>query len=521
MDEILTKLNHSSAKRNELGVQLLSRSLHSQVFKGVSFPSPPASYIQISREHLQLHGLDPSQGSTLPDTDFQLPILQGSNISEHFHRIGVHACEPWVSLAKSLTSASLPPKPVNWVIQSGWTKYQYLSDGSGYSEHVEFPSHGGKPEEMLTFDVETMPKYHPYAIMACAASPNAWYAWISPWLLGESTEPQHLIPLGDPITPKVIVGHNVSYDRIRVLEEYNIKGTANRFIDTMSLHVAVNGISSHQRPAWLKYRKSKQKEKGQKEVGEAVESDSIKREELERLHLNMEESIDLLQAQNEDDDISAAEAVSKRWEDITSTNSLAEVARLHCGIEMNKEARDDFMTMEPKQILGNLDNYLDYCAGDVSVTHQVYTVILPAFLSSCPHPISFAGMLTMGSSFLPVDENWDMFLQRADAVYNAMEEKVQKKLKQLAEDARSLAEKGDDAWKSDPWLSQLDWTPKIAGKSRGVFPPDEVRLYLLSVENCRHNFVITGYLRVHRQRTSHRSQCPTVMVYAIASRSFR
>jgi DNA polymerase gamma 1 len=25
----------------------------------------------------------------------------------------------------------------------------------------------------------------------------------------------------------------------------------------MSLHVAVSGISSHQRPAWMKYRKSK------------------------------------------------------------------------------------------------------------------------------------------------------------------------------------------------------------------------------------------------------------------------
>ncbi|KAF9480454.1 hypothetical protein BDN70DRAFT_856879 [Pholiota conissans] len=467
------------AERNELGVQLLSRSLHAQVFKGVSFPSPPASYVQISKEHLQMHGLDPSQGSTLPNTEFQLPVLQGSNIAEHFHRIGAHVSEPWLSLAKTFASASIPPKPDNWIIQSGWTKYYYLPNGSIHSERVDAPVHNGKPEEMLTFDVETMPNYHSYAIMACAASPNAWYAWISPWLLEESLEPGHLIPLGSPSKPKVIIGHNVSYDRIRILEEYNIKGSENRFVDTMSLHVAVNGISSHQRPAWLKYRKSKQKEKEQNDVVDSGQrnegSHSVQRDEL-----------DLLQAQYGEDgnpDISAAEAVSKRWEDITSTNSLAEVAKLHCGIEVSKEARDDFMTMEPKQIREDLTRYLDYCSGDVSVTHQVYTIILPAFLISCPHPVSFAGMLTMGSSFLPVDENWEIFLQRADAVYNAMEEKVQKKLKQLAEDARSLADKGDDAWKSDPWLNQLDWTPKVAGKSRGVFSA-EVSSELTSNESA-------------------------------------
>src|SRR6266581_7199242 len=84
------------------------------------------------------------------------------------------------------------------------------------------PYHNGKPEEMLTFDVETMPNYHPYPVMACAATPNAWYAWISPWLLGETDDPQHFIPFGDPSWPKVIVGHNVAYDRIRTLDEYDI-----------------------------------------------------------------------------------------------------------------------------------------------------------------------------------------------------------------------------------------------------------------------------------------------------------
>lgn len=44
------------------------------------------------------------------------------------------------------------------------------------------------------------------------------------------------------------------------------------------------------------------------------------------------------------------------------------------------------------------------------------------------------------------------------------------KLRKLAEDARFLMEGDDKKWVDDPWLSQLDWTPKTAGKSRGISP---------------------------------------------------
>ena len=478
-------------KRNELGVQLLSRKLHSQIFKNVSFPSSPPSYVQISREHLRMHGLDPTKGSVLPDISFQLPPLQGSNISEHFHRIGVHASEPWITISKDFAHLQLPPKPDNWHIQSGWTKYHHVPDGLSYSEHVDVPTHDGKPENMLVIDVETMPNYHPYAVMACAVSGNAWYAWISPWLLGESEDPQQLISLGDPVTPRVVVGHNVSYDRGRVLEEYSLDPSANRFIDTMALHIAVSGISSHQRPAWMSHRKRKETESKQREEAAEVvrdllntvderhseEADTFRQEELRRLRQDMEESLLLLQA-NENGDVGISEAIIslKNWKDVTSANSLADVARLHCGIEMDKEIRTDFMTSDPQHIRDNLADYLDYCANDVSVTHRVYTVTLPAFLTACPHPISFAGILTMGSSFLTVDQNWESYLEKAETVYREMEETVELKLRKLAEDARTLMDGDGKKWLDDPWLSQLDWTPKIASKSRGITPitSDEV-----------------------------------------------
>ncbi len=216
-----------------------------------------------------MHNLDPAQGSQLPDTGFCLPPLQGANLDEHFYRLGSQAAEPWLQKAKSFASIQLPPKPEHWDIRSGWTQYTYVPDGASYSEPVDFPMHNGKPVQTLVFDVETLPKYHPYAIMACAATSNAWYSWISPWLLEETEDPNQLIPLGDAIVPRVVVGHNVSYDRARILEEYNVAGTATRFLDTMALHVAVTGISSHQRPEWMKYRKSKESQLEQQE--EAIE----------------------------------------------------------------------------------------------------------------------------------------------------------------------------------------------------------------------------------------------------------
>lgn len=457
-------------------MQLLSRKLHEQIFKNATFPKPDRSYIRLAREHLEFHGLDPTQGSILPETNITLPPLQGNSIDEHFFHIGAASAQPWLDLAKQFASVLPPPKPDYWQIQSGWTKYYHLADGSSYCEPVTAPD-----EVMLSFDIETLPNYHPYAVMACAVSTTHWYSWVSPWLLGETDEPQQLIPLGNSQVHRIVVGHNVSYDRARILEEYHVGGTNTRFLDTMSLHVAVKGISSHQRPAWMKYRKTKKEEQERKEEAleaavdllreteeqQTEESDGTKRAELRRLQQDIRES--LPQLFSDDSGLEEAEATSKRWEDITSANSLADVARLHCGIDISKDIRNDFMTHSREEILENIQDYLDYCSSDVSVTHSVFSKVFPDFLKACPSPVSFAGILTMGSSFLTVNEQWEEYLKRAEGTYQELEEKVRKRLIELAEKAKALLESGD--WKNDVWLSQLDWSPKVAGKSRGFEVP--------------------------------------------------
>ena len=468
-------LQTETVVRNYMGVQMLSRTLHNQIFKNVSFPRPDRRYIRLAREHLRSHNLDITQGSVLPEAKFTLPPLQGQTIDEHFYNIGAKAAEPWLSLAKGFADIERPPKPEYWHIQPGWTKYHYSSDGCGYSESVS-----ALDEDLLVFDVETMPGIHPFAVIACAMSPTNWYSWISPWLLGLSDEQQHLIPFGSPQTRRVVVGHNVSYDRARILEEYHVSGTQTRFLDTMALHVAVKGISSHQRPAWMKYRKDKSEESMKKaeefqevmnkldEVEAEIdnETDTTKKEGLKRSKEEVEESLAQLIPDGLDDDVAEAEALSKRWEDITSANSLEDVAKLHCGIRLRKAARNDFLTHTREEILSGIQEYLDYCWRDVDVTHAVYAKVFPEYLKACPNPVSFAGILTMGSSFLTVNHSWRDYLENSERVYSELNERVKQRLLELAEEARPMME--DESWKNDVWLSQLDWTPKVAGKSRGI-----------------------------------------------------
>ncbi|KAJ4467314.1 DNA polymerase family A-domain-containing protein [Lentinula aciculospora] len=500
---------------------MLSRSLHEQIFKNCAFPFPPKTYTNISLEHLKMHGLDPAQSSTLPSTDFVLPPLQGNNLLEHFHRIGVSLSEPYIPLAKRFAEAELPPIPDDWQLQAGWTKYHHSSDGAGYCEHVPFPAHDDKSEAMLTFDVETMPKYHPNPILACAASPNAWYVWISPWILDPSSNsPEHLIPLGSPDMSRIVIGHNVSYDRARIQEEYHLAGTKNRFLDTMSLHVAIKGISSHQRPAWVKYRKEKQDAIDSKDeaieavihllhdveqqldgfrqaVASGLVDDKGELQKLVDLQEKLEESLSVQTSQSASDpsadttqtdaslsdvlldEYASIETSQKRWEDITSGNSLVDVAKLHCDIDISKEIRNDFMTSTPSEILENIHDYISYCATDVRTTHSVFKKVFPAFLQACPHPVSFAGVTTMGSGFLPVNEEWEAYIDRAERVWQTLEGKVRLGLENLARAAvKEYKVSSSDGpvtgtWQDDVWSSQMDWTPKIAGKSRGIYPPGD------------------------------------------------
>ncbi|KAH0495360.1 hypothetical protein TgHK011_008918 [Trichoderma gracile] len=416
----------STARHNEVGVQQLSDYIFKRIFPQGSNP-PPKELVELAQDHLTRHDL---LGKNTDDSEpiaFELPELKGTTLDEHFHKLGTDCAEPYLRFAKEFACASIPLKPKQWVRQSGWTKY--YPDGRP-PEKVAAPD-----EEMLCFDVETLWQQHPFAVMACAVSPTAWYSWLSPWLLGETENNRQLIPIGDPAKDRIVVGHHVGYDRARILEEYDLKQTRTGFLDTMSLHVAVNGMCSRQRSTWERFKKN--------------------REERERIA-------------NQDPDQGIIEILSNRtvheevepWVEKSSVNSLRDVAKFHLNVTIDKSARDDFGELSREGVLEKLDELLEYCAADVSTTHQVYSIVLPSFLNVCQHPVSFAALRHLSSVILPVNESWNAYIANADAEYHKLSASVEERLKGLAKKAAEMNDDPEASWKNDPWLKQLDWTTK-------------------------------------------------------------
>lgn len=401
--------------------------------------------MDLARDHLQRHDLLGKNTDNTPPISFDLPQLQGSTLDEHFFKLGSDAAEPYLSKAKQFTRSNGPRKPRKWVHRSGWTKYY----PDGRTEAVDAPQ-----EEMLCFDTEVMWKESSFAVMACAVSPTNWYAWLSPWLLGESENDRHLIPLGDPEQPKIIVGHNIGYDRARIAEEYDIKQSKNAFLDTMSLHVAVNGMCSRQRPTWMKHRKNR--ELRDKIAGE---TDNV-------------ELATLLGNKN------LTEEEEELWVGRSSVNSLRDVAKFHLDITIDKAQRDQFGELDRAGVRGKLDELLDYCAADVEVTHKVYKIVFPNFLAVCPHPVSFAALRHLSSVILPVDKSWESYIGNAEATYHRLSDAVQERLIALCDKALDIRQ-DSEKWSNDPWLKQLDWSGQevkmVKGKKKNDPPRPAAR----------------------------------------------
>ncbi|EPZ34297.1 hypothetical protein ROZALSC1DRAFT_28342 [Rozella allomycis CSF55] len=366
-------------------------------------------------------------GSAIEIPEFKLPSLMGENIQEHFLNMGRMEAKPYLDYAYELYSCGVPEKPKKFAMRAGWTKY-----GDGGDEEVEFPD-----EKILVFDVEVLAENdNKYPTMAVAVSPTNWYSWVSPRFLDENDETScRLIPLGK-VGPRLIVGHNVSFDRKCILEEYNIGGTENRFMDTLSLHCAVSGLSSQQRLEFMKAKSSKNKE-----INDELE-------DMEQEILN-------------------ANDVRFSWMDVVALNNLKSCAELHLGIEMNKEIRNDFFKKTRNEILENFGTYIDYCATDVSITQKLFKKLWPLFREKNPHPVTFVSSLEMGSCFLPTNSGWNEYIEKCERIYNEEEEKIHHKLRKLAYSTLETKNKEDD-----PWLRRLDWTPKPERYTKPLYKKD-------------------------------------------------
>ncbi|KFV15242.1 DNA polymerase subunit gamma-1, partial [Pterocles gutturalis] len=258
------------------------------------------------------------------------------------------------------------------------------------------------------------------------------YSWSSHLTLAD------LIPLESPAgascagrqdwPERVVVGHNVAFDRAFIKEQYLIQGSRVRFLDTMSMHMAISGLTGFQRSLWMAAKHGKRK--GMQTVKEHA---AKRRGQLHRLQIT-----------------------SWDWVHVSSINNLVDVHALYVGGEpLEKEARELFVKGTMDDIRNNFQDLMSYCARDVLATHEVFQEQLPLFMGRCPHPVTFAGMLEMGVSYLPVNGNWKRYLDDAQGIYEELQKEMKKSLMNLANDACQLLH--EDRYQDDPWLWDLEW----------------------------------------------------------------
>ncbi|KAG9028330.1 DNA-directed DNA polymerase gamma mip1, partial [Serendipita sp. 407] len=71
-----TSKSEKPAVRNAAGVQLLSQSLHDQIFRGTAPSTSNWKSENVSLIHLKKHGLGPGNTQVLPNISFTLPPLE-------------------------------------------------------------------------------------------------------------------------------------------------------------------------------------------------------------------------------------------------------------------------------------------------------------------------------------------------------------------------------------------------------------------------------------------------------------
>ncbi|XP_074606134.1 DNA polymerase subunit gamma-1-like [Acropora palmata] len=410
-------LQREEQKRfNPLEIQMLSSSLHDQVFHGEIERYDP-TVVKKCQEHLKVHNLWSKSGSVLPEVDFQLPPLLGKNVDEHFRKIAEELGSSYFKKAQMLADLKLSAIPEEWSFSPGWTKYAYSDNGPMMSS-VDVPE-----EDALIFDVEVCINAGPFPVIAVGASSAAWYCWLSPrlfedksyqWLLCPT--PELYIPLELPThqdwkevewKERLVVGHSIGFDRSFIKEQYYIKGPKTYFLDTLSLHMCISGFTSLQRSLW--------------------------------------------------ESANAGRIGKVPWMLVGSGNKLTNLHQLYCGSDgVDKSLVKIFVEGSLDDVKENFQDLVTYCAKDTAATQEVFAALWPKFLHRFPHPVSFAGMLEMGSAYLPVDRSWENYIRDADDTYEDLEKEMKCSLMKLADDCCNYLH--GERYKDDPWLWEMDWS---------------------------------------------------------------
>jgi DNA polymerase gamma 1 len=389
---------------SKIGIPLVPQDLRERLF-GAHPEGMSLQNFREAKENLQkfnLWGLTPPEYHDYQASDF--PSLIGGDIKEHIKGIAEEVSSPWWGLSNSMANATFPHMPELWEWSPdivGWAEYRVV-DGKTLATPVDYPR-----EKVLVFDTENVVIEGQYPTMAVAVGLESWYLWLSPRLFKGS---QCLIPMGP--SRKLLIGHNVSFDRAKVEEEYVLDVSPHRFMDTMSLHKAVAGYGTQQRAVYMAAQKAQ--------------------EEGKSAHM-------------------------PAWVFDTSNDSLKDCVRFYLGFKVDKTERDIFVTGSVEDVLSNLRSLIQYCALDVLYTARLFGVLWPRFknhLDADFGKVTFCGMLEMGSGLLPLNPEWYNFVSRANSEFIKRMDEVERGLQAIALDVVNLGHNPEDVWTKD-----LDWKP--------------------------------------------------------------
>ena len=425
----------TGTRKNELGIQMIASELREKIFGPVNEQasaaiSDPEKLLQV-KSHLSKHGLGSANNICQHQDEIRikLPALEGPDVLHHFQQLAARFSAPFKSLCDSFCDQQSASPPLVWSDRPGWTKY--LPNGTGVP--ISCPD-----EQFLVLDVEVCVREGNQPVLATACSGSGcWFSYSHP-RLWQRDEPlaarfhslHHMIPIGSSQTPRLIVGHNVAYDRSFLREMYDLKADATRFMDTMSLHVAISGLTGYQRALSSSYRVGRRK--------------------------GMDEGIlnELFRLKGQPNPIN--------WEEFGALNSLKDVYAFYCKKNadfqpLQKEVRDVFVDGSFQDVRLDFQNLMSYCASDVKATSDVFRQQWPTFLDRFPHPVTLAGMIEMSITYLPVRLSaWDKFMQSSERAFQQSNQQIVAALTKLANQACGLLH--GEKYKRDVWLWDLDWT---------------------------------------------------------------
>jgi DNA polymerase gamma 1 len=449
-------------RKTPLGYPVLDEEIHSRIF-GKQKPKEMSRLAQQRAKSL-LREFDIPTPVDYPehlyDGPLPLPDPQGDNLQEHFEKIALNQIGVYRDLANEFAKCKLPEIPPREVLvfRPGWTRYT-KSRGKWKTESVPYPL-----EKAFTYDTETYVHGGAFPIIGTALSAKAAYIWLASELIDPSIPEdkwdQHdLIPIGEN---RFVVGHNISYDRVRAQEGYSLDRTKpeNFYFDTLSAHIGVSGLASGQR--WLYVLAGKDPE-------------NLTDEEKRKLRY------------------------APKWLDEGATNSLVATYNFHVyevrkffGDDVqplgagDKAVRDIFVkATHLSQIRQMLTDAVDYAVKDAFYTAELFQALWPKYLDATPSPVALCGHYHLNGSIIPLVPDWEEWIQNVEKTFEEHNAEMTKLCQDLVwqyyDEWRDhyFAEPGMvEKWiAKDPWLSQLNWEVKTV-KGKYAHIPKWVRPFI-------------------------------------------